>query len=152
MRYVTAKLISTFVFATRIEQSLYFLNMEFQASGHFLWLYSPVCVGPGRKSRRLVFSERGSYGNSACQNFDNDSPIMCYQNTIKSYCKNFLFVLCWFIRITHLCNLDPIKHHFYTVKLGSTGVYITFLIFAVKHRLWVLVWTGCSNVYPQFMF
>ena len=80
---VTARLISTFVFATRIERSLYFLNMEFQASGHLLWLYSPVCVGPGRKSRRPVFSERGSYGNSACQNFDNYSPIMCYQNTIK---------------------------------------------------------------------
>ena len=48
---VTAKLISTFVFATRIEQSLYFLNQIFQASSHLLLLYSPVCVGPGRKSR-----------------------------------------------------------------------------------------------------
>ena len=28
---------------------------------HFMWLYSPVCVGPGRKPRRPVFSERGSY-------------------------------------------------------------------------------------------
>ena len=25
-----------------------------------MWLYSPVCVGPGRKPRRPVFSERGS--------------------------------------------------------------------------------------------
>ena len=57
---VTAKLISVFVFATRILQSLYFLNPKFQASSHLLWLYSPVCVGPGRKSRRPVFSERGS--------------------------------------------------------------------------------------------
>ena len=46
---VTAKLISAFVFATRIVQSLFFLNLKFQASSHFLWLYSPVCVGPGRK-------------------------------------------------------------------------------------------------------
>ena len=34
--------------------------MKFQASGHILGLYSPVCVGPGQKPRRPVFSERGS--------------------------------------------------------------------------------------------
>ena len=56
-----AKLISAFVFATRIVQSLYFLSTKFQASSHLLWLYSPVCVGSGRKPRRPVFSERGSF-------------------------------------------------------------------------------------------
>ena len=60
---VTAKLISAFVFAIRIVQLLYYLNPKFQASSHLLWLYSPVCVGPGRKPRRPVFSERSSYGN-----------------------------------------------------------------------------------------
>ena len=54
------KLISVFVFATRILQFLYFLNPKFQASSHLLWLYSPVCVGPGQKPRRPVFSQRGS--------------------------------------------------------------------------------------------
>ena len=49
------------VFATRIVQSLYFLDPKFQASSRILWLYNPVCVGPGRKPRRPVFSERGSY-------------------------------------------------------------------------------------------
>ena len=58
---VTAKLISAFVFATQIVQSLYFLNSKFQGSSYLLWLYSPVCVGPGRKPRRPVFSERGSF-------------------------------------------------------------------------------------------
>ena len=58
---VTAKLISAFDFATQIVQFLYFLNPKFQASSHLLWQYSPVCVGPGRKPRRPVFSERGSY-------------------------------------------------------------------------------------------
>ena len=57
---VTAQLISTFVFAMRIVQSLYYLNPKFQASSHLVWLYSPVCVGPGRKPRRLVFLQRGS--------------------------------------------------------------------------------------------
>ena len=60
---VTAKLISAFVFAIRIVQTLYFLNPKFQASSHLLWLHIPVCVGPGRKPRRPVFSERGSYLN-----------------------------------------------------------------------------------------
>ena len=53
---VTAKLISAFVFATWIVQSLYYLNTKFQASSHLVWLYSLVCVGPGRKPRRPVFS------------------------------------------------------------------------------------------------
>ena len=59
-RSVTAKLISAFVFATSIVQSLFFLNPKFQASSHLLWLYSPVCIGPGRKPRRPVFSQRAS--------------------------------------------------------------------------------------------
>ena len=42
-------------------KSLFYLNPKFQASSHLLWLYSPVCVGPGRKPRRPVFSERGSF-------------------------------------------------------------------------------------------
>ena len=58
---VTAKLISAFVFATWIVHSLIFLNPKFQASSHLLWLYSPVCFGPGQKPRRPVFSQRGSY-------------------------------------------------------------------------------------------
>ena len=49
-RSVSRKLICVFVFATRIVQSLYFLNPKFQASSHLLWLHSPVCVGPGKKS------------------------------------------------------------------------------------------------------
>ena len=57
---ITAKLISAFVFATRIVQFLFYLNPKFQASSHFLWLYSPVYVGPCQQPRRSVFSQRGS--------------------------------------------------------------------------------------------
>ena len=45
------------------------LSKSFQASSHLLWLYSLVFVGPGRKPRRPVFSERGSnesMRNCAC--------------------------------------------------------------------------------------
>ena len=58
---VTAKLISAFVFATWIVQFLYFLYPEFPASSHLLRLYSWVCVGPGRKPCRPVFSRRCSH-------------------------------------------------------------------------------------------
>ena len=46
---------------------------------------------------------------------------------------------------TCLYNFDPLKPHFYIVKLGFTGVYIIFLISAQKHRLWVLVRTASSR-------
>ena len=64
---VTVKLICAFVFATRIVQSLFFLNPIFQASSHLLRLGSPVCVGPGRKPRRPVFSQRGSNSSKLAQ-------------------------------------------------------------------------------------
>ena len=43
---------------------------------------------------------------------------------------------------TCLYNFDPLKPHFYVVKLGFTWVYIISLISAQKHRLWVLVRTA----------
>ena len=46
---------------------------------------------------------------------------------------------------TYLYNFDPLKPHFYLVKMGFTGVYIIFLISAQKHRLWVLVRTASSR-------
>ena len=49
---------------------------------------------------------------------------------------------CLIITKAYLYNLDPLKPHFYTVKLGFTGVYIIFLISAQKHRLRVLVRTA----------
>ena len=38
--------------------------------------------------------------------------------------------------ITKAClyNFDPLKPHFYIVKLGFTGVYVIFLISAQNHR------------------
>ena len=56
---------------------------------------------------------------------------------------------------TYLYNFDPLKPHFYIVKLGFIGVYIIFLISAQNidcaysleppHR-------GGSNEYPHAMF
>ena len=55
-----AKLISAFVFATRIVHFLFLLNPKFQVSMLLLGLYMSVCVRLGRKPRRPVFSRRGS--------------------------------------------------------------------------------------------
>ena len=48
-------------FRYRLVQYLYFIYPKFQASCYLLWLYSLVCVGPCRKPRRPVFSQRGSF-------------------------------------------------------------------------------------------
>ena len=66
-------------------------------------------------------------------------------------------IKCLFLSITktYLYNVDPLKPHFYIVKLGFTGVCIIFLISAQKHRLWVLgriTSASSSNEYPQSMF
>ena len=56
---------------------------------------------------------------------------------------------------TYLYNFDPLKPHFYIVKLGFTGVYIIFLISAQSidcgYSLEPPRWGG-SNEYPQSMF
>ena len=54
---VTPKVISAFVFATRIVQSHYFLNTK----SHLLSQLSAVCDGPGGKPKLLVLSRKGSY-------------------------------------------------------------------------------------------
>ena len=79
------QLISAFVFTTQIVQSLYFLNLKFQASSHLLWLYSPVCVGPGRKPRRTVFSQQGSYCTIRCP-----TSTTCISPTCNSLKHNHL--------------------------------------------------------------
>ena len=60
-----------------------------------------------------------------------------------------------FITKTNLYNYDPLKPHFYIVKLGFTGLYIILLISAQKHRLWDSLEPprrGGSNEYSQSMF
>ena len=52
---------------------------------------------------------------------------------------------------TCLYNFEPLKPHFYIVKLGFIGLYIIFLISAQKHRLWVLIRTA-SVLSENFQF
>ena len=68
--------------------------------------------------------------------------------TLSIWTKLFCVCICYIhetSRKTYLYNFDPLKSHFYIVKLGFTGVYIIFLISAQKHRLWLLVSTASSR-------
>ena len=56
---------------------------------------------------------------------------------------------------TRLYNFDPLKPHFYIVKLGFTGVYIIFLNTAQNINCGYSLEPprrGGSNEYPQSMF
>ena len=67
-----------------------------------------------------------------------------------------VFFIFW-ITITKTClyNFDPLKLHFYIVKLGFTGVYIIFLISAQNIDCGYSLEPprrGGSNEYPQSVF
>ena len=59
------------------------------------------------------------------QEVTTNGSALNHDKSLQSYCFGF-------ITETHLYNFDPIKPHFYIVKLGFTGVYIIFFIFAKK--------------------
>ena len=50
-----------------------------------------------------------------------------------------------FITKTYLYITDPLKPHFYIVKLGFIGANIIFLISVQEHRLWVFDRTASSR-------
>ena len=61
----------------------------------------------------------------------------------------------WCITKTRLYNFDPLKPHFYTVKLGFTGVYNIFIISAQNIDCGYSLEPprrGGSNEYPQSIF
>ena len=95
---------------------------------------------------------------------------MLYTGSLTSKPVNAVYGFA-FITKTRLYNFDPLKPHFYIVKLGFTGVYIIFLISAQNidcgyslepHRLSAQnidcgyslepPRRGGSNEYPQSMF
>ena len=92
---VTAKLISAFVFATSIVQSLFFLDPKFQASSHLLCVYSSVCVIPGRKLRKPVFSQRGSNMRSSVS------------RSLKMALRSLVNYLAHKKKLTHECCFTP---------------------------------------------
>ena len=106
---VTAQLISTFVFASRIE-SLCFLNPKFQDSSHFLWLHGPVYLTSGQKPQRLVFSRHSSLCNSpiAKQLTYGPQQVPC-NRTLKLYTAHLLCTLTQTTAKEEACAGNPIK-------------------------------------------
>ena len=75
----------------------------------------------------------------------------------SSSCTPIFRVITVYIYITktYLYNFDPLKPHFYIVKLGFIGVYIIFLISAQKIDCGYSLEPprrGGSNEYPQSIF
>ena len=73
----------------------------------------------------------------------------------KSKGECVLCVLVLFITKTCLYNFDPLKPHFYIVKLGFTGVYNIFLISGQNIDCGYSLEPprrGGSNVHQQSMF
>ena len=111
----------------------------------FNYLFISFCSGR-RFDLKMVFKEL-LYNYVWKTNLTNCDFLIIFSETEKSIgspCYVLLYGLgilndnvtqC--ITKTCLYNFDPLKPHFYIVKLGFTGVYIIFLISAQKHRLWV---------------
>ena len=66
----------------------FFLMPKCQDFGHLLRLYSPVCVGSGRKPRRQVFSRRGLFdvGTRICISLSRRSLLGVAANQISHTC------------------------------------------------------------------
>ena len=76
-----------------------------------------------------------------------DTSVSCMTPSIRAAAKT--------ITKTRLYNLDPLKPHFYIVKLGFTGVYIIFLISAQNIDCGYSFESprrSGSNEYPQSIF
>ena len=86
---------------------------------------------------------------------DNDTMFICTDNEDWSDC-GFASWLGHSITKTYLYNFDPLKPHFYIVKLGYRGVYTFFFLFLLKNiDFWYSLEPprrGGSNEYPQAMF
>ena len=87
----------------------------------------------------------------------------CGQRRLKSDCARAVWfessldahVRLYVITKTCLYSFDPLKPHFYIVKIGFTGVYIIFIISAQNIDCGYSLEPprrGGSSVYPQSMF
>ena len=84
---VTAQLISAFVFATQYNSSST-STQNFRDSNLLLKLYRLVCVGPGQKSRRPVFSH---CGKTIYQLHDNISTNLYRNDTVGTVLSVFSY-------------------------------------------------------------
>ena len=117
---------------------VYILSVNcLQFVGELSWNYVSVnCLGP----------HPGTPG----------SVITLHNHEVKrSWPVRIVSYVPYIISKTYLYNFDPLKPHFYIVKLGFTGVYIIFLISDQNLDCGYSLEPprgGGSNKYPQSMF
>ena len=132
------------------------------ARGRAVFMLCSVCcltvvfIGPVKHCEPFIGKERAScfafiwFGNcvlsvAVCLVFSLGF-IGRFCSLVVTLAGHFLYCLSCLKphQITNTClyNFEPLKPHFYIAKLGFTGVYIIFLIFAQKHILCVLVRTA----------
>ena len=117
---------------------------------------------------RLKLSRLGK--NFSIQHFEIFFFLIFPENRLDILCKlspkemNWDSVSChfvtdsnmWAIKKTRLYHFDPLKPHFYIVKLGFTGVHIIVFLFLLKNidcgYSLELPQQGSSDEYPQSMF
>ena len=86
------------------------------------------------------------------------SAVGLHLSSVQSLLLGMHHIFSWLDQIitkTCLYNVDPLKPHFYIVKLGFTGVYIIFHISAQNIDCGYSLeppQRGGSNEYPQSMF
>ena len=86
-----------------------------------------------KKKKKISSSKKKALENKMTL---KDSKCVKLKSKLQLKCFIFLKYVIYLgvsIMKTYLYNFDPLKPHFYTVKLGFTGVYIIFLICAQKH-------------------
>ena len=89
--------------------------------------------------------------------FGRRVPLLPWMRFLQRKSKNIFYKVSSTTSITKTClyNFDPLKPHFYVVKLGFTGVYVIFLISAENIDCGYSLEPprrGDSNEYPQSMF
>ena len=77
-------------------QFLYFLNPKFQASSHLLWLYSLVCVRPGRKPERW-FSHDTAHMLKTCLEIITEK-----ERGMKLFSRIHMFVILFPSHVQHV--------------------------------------------------
>ena len=109
---LTAKLISAFDFSTWIAQFLFFPNTKFQGSSLLLSLYRSVCIRPGCKPRRLIFSCCGSYNVHTVYSWKIMCPFLSVSSQkLTVLVMSAMVVFCLLSSSTNFISLPQLTTH-----------------------------------------
>ena len=125
----------TFVFAARIVQCPLLLNMEFQCFSLLLRLYRLVCVGPGLKPRRQVFSRCFSFGAIEIEAFFQLITLL----TLLSYSTNHSFA--------RLLIKDSLGRNIQIAPLNSEDNFVI-----LNHKLINVLFVVCLKYLKLIVF